>query len=42
MWHVTLRLVVSGLPLRKVASLLERIVVLVLLDSISDSLQGRL
>lgn len=42
MWCVTLRLVVLRLPLREVASLLERIVVLVLLDSISDSLQGRL
>lgn len=42
MWRVALRLVVSRLPLREVASLLEGIVVLVLLDSISDSLQGRL
>lgn len=38
----TLRLVVSGFPLCEVLSLLEGIVVLLLLDGISDGLEGRL
>lgn len=39
---VALRLVVFRLPLCKIPSLLEGIVVLLLLDGISDGLQGRL
>lgn len=39
---MALRLVVSRLPLCEVAGLLKGIVVLLLLDSISDGLQGRL